>query len=96
MMTLMSSHHPAERFVDGVVEHFEHHVVQAGAVGRVADVHAGALAHRVQALEDLDAGGIVVASVGLRIAAGACGCDCGRGSLAVKQSVFLFVRCASA
>ena len=30
-------------------------MVQAGAVGGVADVHARALAHRFQAFEDLDA-----------------------------------------
>ena len=34
--------------VDGVV-HREHHVMQAGTVGGVADVHAGAFAHRIQA-----------------------------------------------
>ena len=39
-----------ERFVDRVVQHLEHHVVQAGAVGRVSDVHAGALAHGLEAL----------------------------------------------
>ena len=44
-----------QRLVDRVVDHLEHQVVQAGAVGGVADVHAGALAHRLQALEDLDA-----------------------------------------
>ena len=55
MMTLMSSHQPCKRFVDGVVQHLEHHVMQARAVGRVADVHAGTLAHRIEALEDLDA-----------------------------------------
>ena len=43
-----------QRLVDRVVDHLEHQVVQAGAVGRVADVHAGALAHRLQAFEDLD------------------------------------------
>jgi hypothetical protein len=43
-----------QRLVDGVVDHLEHQVVQAGAVGRVADVHAGALAHGFQAFEDLD------------------------------------------
>ena len=47
--------------VDGVVHHLEHHVVQAGAVGSVADVHAGTLAHRIQALEHLDAAFFVVA-----------------------------------
>ena len=40
--------------VDGVVDHLIDHVVQARAVVGVADVHAGALAHRVQALEHLD------------------------------------------
>src|SRR5690606_18376021 len=49
----------SQRFVDGVVHHLEHHVVQAGAVIGVADVHAGALAHRIKALQHLDAGGIV-------------------------------------
>ena len=43
-----------QRLVDRVVDHLEHQVVQAGAVGGVADVHAGALAHRLQAFEDLD------------------------------------------
>jgi len=37
-----------QRLVNGVVQYFEHHVVQAGAVLRVANVHAGALAHCVQ------------------------------------------------
>jgi hypothetical protein len=48
-----------ERFVDRVVDHLEHHVVQAGAVVGIADVHAGALAHRIEALEDLDRVGVV-------------------------------------
>ena len=43
-----------ERFVDRIVDHLEHHVMQASAVIGVADVHARALAHRLQALEDLD------------------------------------------
>ncbi|MNP93800.1 hypothetical protein D3C85_63270 [compost metagenome] len=43
-----------ERFVDGVVHHFEHEVVQARAVGGVADVHARALAHGFQTFEDRD------------------------------------------
>jgi hypothetical protein len=45
---------PGQRFVDGVVHHLEHQVVQAGAVARVADVHAGALAHGFQPFQDLD------------------------------------------
>jgi hypothetical protein len=52
-----------ERLVDRVVEDLEDHVVQAGAVGRVADVHARALAHRIEALEDLDARRVVVVAV---------------------------------
>ena len=39
-----------QRFVDGVVDHFKHHVMQAGAVAGVTDIHAGAFAHRLQAL----------------------------------------------
>ena len=43
-----------QRLVDRVVDDLEHHVMQAGAVGGVADVHPGALAHRLEALQDLD------------------------------------------
>jgi hypothetical protein len=53
-----------EGFVDGVIDHFEHHVVQAGAVGGVADVHAGTLAHGLQPFELLDAGFVVVVGGG--------------------------------
>jgi hypothetical protein len=52
-----------KRFIDRIVEHLEHHVMQPGAVGRVADVHPGTLPHRVEAFEDLNAGRIVVAAV---------------------------------
>src|SRR5690606_26883647 len=48
-----------ERLVDGVVDHLIYHVVQARAVVGVADVHARAFAHRVQALQDLDGVGAV-------------------------------------
>ena len=45
---LVDRHHhivgmAGQRLVDGVVDHLEHHVVQAGAVVHVADVHAGRL-----------------------------------------------------
>jgi hypothetical protein len=43
-----------QRLVDGVVDNLVDHVVQAGAVVGVADVHSGALAHGIQALQDLD------------------------------------------
>jgi hypothetical protein len=52
---------PGQRFVDGVVHHLEHHVMQAGAVVDVADVHARALAHRLEAAQDGDFAGIVIA-----------------------------------
>src|SRR5690606_27565623 len=45
--------------VDGVIHYLEHHVVQAGTVIRVADVHTRALAHRIQAFQYLDIRGIV-------------------------------------
>lgn len=48
-----------ECFVNGVVQYFEHHMVQAAAVLRVADVHAGAFAYRFQAFEHLNAVGAV-------------------------------------
>jgi hypothetical protein len=50
-----------QRLVDGVVHHLEHQVVQTGAVGGVADVHARALAHRLQAFQDLDGLGAIAA-----------------------------------
>ena len=51
-----------ERLVDGVVDDLEHHVMQTRTVVGVADVHAGAPAHRFQALEDLDRGRVVHAA----------------------------------
>jgi hypothetical protein len=57
-----------ERLVDRVVDHLEHHVVQAGTVRGVADVHPRALAHRVQALQDLDrVRAVVAAAVALAV-----------------------------
>jgi hypothetical protein len=44
-----------QRLVDRVVDDLEDQVMQTGAIGGVADVHAGALAHRFQPFEDLDA-----------------------------------------
>ena len=48
-----------ERLVDGVVHDLPDQVVQAALAGR-ADVHARALAHRLEALEHLDRGGVVL------------------------------------
>ncbi len=43
-----------ERFVDGVVDDFIDHMVQARAIIGIADIHAGALPHRVEAFQHLD------------------------------------------
>jgi hypothetical protein len=48
-----------QRLVDGVVDHLEHHVVQAGAVGGIADVHPRTFADRLEAFKLLDAGFVV-------------------------------------
>ena len=50
------------RLVDRVVDDLPDEVVEAARVGR-ADVHARALADSLEALEDLDAGGVVVRGV---------------------------------
>ena len=50
-----------KRLVDGVVDGLVDHVMEARAVVGVADIHAGALADRVEALEDLDRLGAVFA-----------------------------------
>ena len=55
-----------QRLVDRVVDHLEHQVVQAGAVAGVADVHARAFAHRLQAFQDLDGAFAVAAAGGSR------------------------------
>jgi hypothetical protein len=52
-----------ERLVDGVVHHLVDQVVQPLGAG-AADVHVRALAHRLEALEDLDAVGRVFAACG--------------------------------
>lgn len=49
----------SERLVNGVIDHFEHHVVQARAIIRIADIHPRALADRIQALQYLDIRGVV-------------------------------------
>ena len=49
---------PGQRLVDRVVDHLGDQVVQAALTGR-ADVHARALADRLEALEHLDVAGVV-------------------------------------
>ena len=53
-----------QRLVDGVVHDLVDHVVQARAVVGVADIHAGALAHRIEALQDLDGFRAVIGAFG--------------------------------
>ncbi len=53
---------PGKRFVDRIVDDFEHHVVQAGTVIGIADVHAGALAHGIETFQNLDRAGVVIAA----------------------------------
>ena len=51
MRTMIAGREPGLRLVDRVVHDLPHHVVQAGEVVGVADVHPGALAHRVRSFE---------------------------------------------
>ncbi len=54
-----------QRLVDRIVADLEHHVVEARPVVGIADIHAGAFAHRVEALEDLDLVGAIVVLIGI-------------------------------
>ena len=66
--------------VDRVVDDLPHQVVQAADVGR-ADVHARPASDRIEAFEDLDAVGVVLAAGGLaRVRAGAVGAAAARAS----------------
>jgi hypothetical protein len=49
-----------DRLVHRVVEHFGGEMVQRALVGP-ADIHAGAAAHRLQPLQHLDRGGVIIA-----------------------------------
>ncbi len=65
-----------QRLVDGVVDDLVHHVVQAGDVIGIADVHARPLPHGVEAFEDLDVLGRVVlrTRLGVRLLLGGVVC----------------------
>jgi hypothetical protein len=71
-----------QRLVDAVVHDLVDHVVQARAVVGVADVHAGALAHRLQALENLDGIRAVVGRVAGCVGHASCP-DCSTGLIGV-------------
>ena len=52
-----------QRLVDGVVDDLVDHVVQAGAVVGIADIHARPLAHGIEAAQHLDRIGVVAVAV---------------------------------
>ena len=62
-VTVTSVGMAGQRLVDGVVDDLVDHVVQAGAVVGVADIHAGALAHRIEAAQHLDRIGAIIVDV---------------------------------
>ncbi len=43
-----------EAFIDRIIDDFIDHVMQAGAIIGIADIHAGPLAHGIEALQNLD------------------------------------------
>jgi hypothetical protein len=49
-----------KRLVDGIVHHLVDHMVEAGAVIGITDIHAGPLAHGIESFEDLDGLGAIV------------------------------------
>src|SRR5690606_10877185 len=50
----------SQSLIDGVIHQLKDHVMQAGAIVGITDVHTGPFAHRVESFEDFDTGGIVV------------------------------------
>ncbi|MNP51625.1 hypothetical protein D3C76_1459650 [compost metagenome] len=53
-----------QRLIDAVIHDLIDHVMQARAVIRVPDIHAGTLAHGFQALENLDGIGAIFGGLG--------------------------------
>ena len=39
----------SQGLIDGIIDHFEDHMVQASAIVRISDVHTWALAYRIKA-----------------------------------------------
>src|SRR5690606_17095446 len=58
---------PGQGLVDRVIDYLEHHVVQTRAVGRVADIHARALAHGLPPFEHLDRIGAIAGVLGIAV-----------------------------
>jgi len=49
----------SKSLVNGIVDNFKHHVVEAGAVISVANIHTGALTHRIKSTQDFNVGGVI-------------------------------------
>ncbi len=54
---------PRKRFVNGIINNLEDHVVQTGAVIGVANVHTRTLSNGIQSLKDFDGTRIVLVAV---------------------------------
>ena len=50
--------------VNGIIDHLIDHMVQAGTVISVADIHAGAFTDRLKAFQHLNGGGAIFAIFG--------------------------------
>ena len=55
----------AQGLINGIIDHLIDHVMQARAVIGIANIHARALAHRIQALEHLDGFSAVIGGLGI-------------------------------
>ncbi len=49
----------SKRFIDGIIDSFKHHMVKAGTIVGVADIHAGTFTDSIKPFEDLNAMRIV-------------------------------------
>jgi len=48
-----------KRFVNRIVDHFKHHVMQARAIRCITDVHTRTLSHRLQTFQLLNTGFVI-------------------------------------
>src|SRR3546814_16996405 len=80
-----------QRFIDGVIQHFKHAVMQTSAVRGVANVHARALAYRFQSLKNLDRGSAILGILWRGRLRGVVVRNRGPGDL-LKQMIISFIR----